>query len=267
MIKKIKSEGKCLYCGNTYSKSAINRHIATHLAQKVQENKKGISFTVKVEAKSHYIPEASYFLSLWVDGETGFDELDYFLGCIWLQCCGHLSHFRKPYNSVKRDYDGLANDIVKQFRETGHLGVPEDCDEYFSRDDETFSMEEKVKNAFYSKLKIKYEYDFGSTTELTLTVTNRYEIEADERIVLLSRNEPPAIYCRACNERIAIYVCTVHAFNEECVFCEECAKQHAAECPDFEDYAAMTIVNSPRFGICAYNGGTIDTERDGIYGQ
>jgi hypothetical protein len=37
------------------------------------------------------------------------------------------------------------------------------------------------------------------------------------------------------------------------------------KCSDFDDYAAMPIVNSPRAGVCGYTGGTIDKERDGAY--
>jgi len=33
----------------------------------------------------------------------------------------------------------------------------------------------------------------------------------------------------------------------------------------YADYAAMPVVNSPRMGVCAYEGGTIDRERDGVY--
>jgi hypothetical protein len=49
------------------------------------------------------------------------------------------------------------------------------------------------------------------------------------------------------------------------MFCEKCAKKHAKECEDFADgYAVMPVVNSPRMGVCAYEGGCIDTERDGV---
>jgi hypothetical protein len=30
MQEKIKSEGKCLFCGKTFDKAGINRHLATH---------------------------------------------------------------------------------------------------------------------------------------------------------------------------------------------------------------------------------------------
>jgi hypothetical protein len=49
------------------------------------------------------------------------------------------------------------------------------------------------------------------------------------------------------------------------LFCDKCAKKHAKKCEDFEDYAALPVVNSPRMGVCAYEGGCIDTERDGAF--
>jgi penicillin-binding protein-related factor A (putative recombinase) len=46
MQEKIKSEGKCLFCGKTFAKASINRHLATHLNKK--NNEEGISFLIKV---------------------------------------------------------------------------------------------------------------------------------------------------------------------------------------------------------------------------
>jgi hypothetical protein len=53
--------------------------------------------------------------------------------------------------------------------------------------------------------------------------------------------------------------------NEKNAFCKKCAGQHAKTCSDFADYAAMPVVNSPRMAVCAYDGGTIDTQRDGVF--
>lgn len=263
MKQKLKSEGKCLFCNKVYSKAAINRHLATHLAQKAEENKSGISYAVKVEAGSYYHPETSYFLSLWVDGDTTFGELDWFLKSIWLECCGHLSSFKKPGQNLKRDFSAIFKSIQSRFEQTDD----DDFDDDFDDDPFAIPMDDKVASAFHQKQKIKYEYDFGSTTELTLTVTSEYNVKADDGIVLLSRNEPLEIYCDSCHKNIATCLCTIHGPDEQFIFCNKCAKKHAKDCPDFEDYAAMPIVNSPRFGVCAYEGGTIDVERDGIYGQ
>ena len=123
----------------------------------------------------------------------------------------------------------------------------------------------KVKAGLAKNMKIDYEYDFGSTTSLQLTVVEEYAIKADKDIVLLSRNEPPEILCETCGKEPAIQICSVCIGYEKNAFCKKCAKQHAKTCNDFSDYAAMPVVNSPRMGVCGYEGGTIDTKRDGVF--
>jgi hypothetical protein len=125
-------------------------------------------------------------------------------------------------------------------------------------------MSRKVKSVFYKGLKLNYEYDFGSSTDLVLHVVEEYPVTADEKIVLLSRNEPPELLCDVCKTQLATVTCTVHGWDEDSMFCEKCAKKHAKKCEDFEDYAALPVVNSPRSGVCAYTGGIIDMERDVI---
>ena len=44
MEEEIKSEGKCLFCGNTFTKAGINRHLATHLTEKAAKGVEGKSF-------------------------------------------------------------------------------------------------------------------------------------------------------------------------------------------------------------------------------
>ncbi|MDR0835444.1 MAG: hypothetical protein LBN11_02540, partial [Tannerella sp.] len=56
-----------------------------------------------------------------------------------------------------------------------------------------------------------------------------------------------------------------HDWEEDGLFCDKCGKKHAKTCPDFEEYAALPVVNSPRMGMCAYEGGSIDIERDGAF--
>lgn len=62
------------------------------------------------------------------------------------------------------------------------------------------------------------------------------------------------------NPRIKIY----HDYDY-LYFCEKCTEKHEEECDGFVDYARMPVVNSPRMGVCGYEGGSIDTERDGPY--
>jgi hypothetical protein len=126
-------------------------------------------------------------------------------------------------------------------------------------------MSRKVNQLFSKDFKLEYEYDFGSTTALQLTVIDEYPIKADKKIVLLSRNEPPELLCHSCQKEYATQICTAHDYDEDCMFCDKCAKKHSKVCEDFEDYASMPVVNSPRMGVCGYDGGRIDVERDGFF--
>ena len=90
-----------------------------------------------------------------------------------------------------------------------------------------------------------------------------YPIKADRPIVLLSRNEPLAILCESRGKAPARYICNVcYGDEDEGIFCDKCAKKHKKKCDDFAEYASMPVVNSPRMGVCAYEGGTIDLARD-----
>lgn len=261
-MEKTKSTGECLFCKKHYTKAGINRHLKKHLEEQMIRNKPGRSFLLKAEPDPGYWLQNPYFLSLWVDGNTSMEDLDDFLRGIWLECCGHLSAFmdpekrRQPYfgeYDIMDAYDFLDQGKVKEYEtimEEARGEIP---------------MSRKAKKAFYEGRKVEYEYDFGSTTHLQLTVMGEYPCKADKAIVLLSRNEPPAIKCHSCGRGTAVKMCTVCGYDDDdYMFCAKCAGKHAKKCEDFADYASMPVVNSPRTGVCGYEGGTIDTTRDGV---
>ena len=146
---------------------------------------------------------------------------------IWLECCGHLSAF------------GHNNFKVK--------------------------MSHKVEDVFQPKIKIYHDYDFGTTTRVFLKVRKHYQLNLKEKIILLSRNEPLKIMCSSCKKEPAVNICTVCLYEKGAFFCETCSGKHAEVYEDFNDYAQMPVVNSPRMGECGYEGGIIDLERDGTY--
>ncbi len=230
MLAEKKSEGKCSFCAETIAQRGIIRHLSTHLKKLTKENpvEKDTSYLVYVKADI-------MFLCLWVDGKTTFTKIDSFLRKIWLECCGHMSAF----TYIK---DGLLDKRPKE--------VP---------------MKWRADKLLAKGKKLTYEYDYGSTTYLKIEVKEELEIPAQDAIVLLSRNEPLKIMCDVCKEKIATELCEVHLWEGEGYYCKTCAKKHAKKCEDFDDYARMPIVNSPRMGVCGYDGGTIDTERDGVY--
>lgn len=231
-MEKLKSEGKCVYCEKTYSQSGMSRHLSTHL--KKEEAKiasKKTAFHLKVSA-------GEMFIQLLVNGTSTLQALDDFLRGIWLECCGHMSSFKIKSKEYAFEWDAT------EFGE---------------------KKSKKMSSIFKKNMVLVYDYDFGSTTSFQIKVMNEYQIPLKKSIVLLSRNEPLEILCHVCQKKAATDICSVCMYQGPSFFCTSCAKKHTKTCDDFDDYAGMSVVNSPRMGTCAYDGGTIDVERDGIY--
>ena len=231
-MEKLKSEGKCIYCDKLFGKAGLSRHLSTHLAKL----EKAASSNQK--AFHLYIAANEMFLHVLVDGSTNLGKLDGFLRAIWLECCGHMSSFKVKGKHYESDWD------VTEF------GEPK---------------AKQAKKVFQKGMKLDYEYDFGSTTYLEIRVINEYQMRVPSGISLMSRNEPLPILCHICEKEPAVAICSVCIYEGDSMFCESCAKNHEKTCSDFEDYARMEVVNSPRMGVCAYDGGQIDTERDGVW--
>ncbi|MCP3931432.1 MAG: hypothetical protein GY705_20290 [Bacteroidetes bacterium] len=234
-MEALKSEGKCVYCEKMYAKRGITRHLGTHLKKLETENPAKIS-----KAYHLRIDAAEMFLNLLVNGSKPLGELDRFLREIWLECCGHMSSFEVKEKNYPINWD---------------------------LDDAEFgeSMSKRMNKIFRKGMKVDYKYDFGSTTYLQVNVIEEYKLKVPSGVSLLSRNEPLPILCHSCQKKPASQICSIHIYEGESMFCDACAKKHAKECEDFADYAAMEIVNSPRMGVCGYDGGTIDLDRDGVW--
>jgi len=216
------SKGKCSFCNETFGKAAMTKHLksckqrksaleTTSEKRKLQGTK---SLHLVVEGRD--LPE--YWMHLSVAANVTLEDLDDFLRDIWLECCGHLSAF-----------------TIEGKRYSIHP-----MKEYGER-----SMKSALGNVVGIGMKFYHEYDFGTTTELTLRVMSEQEGEAKGKsIQLLARNDPPLIACESCG-KIATQVCA------ECArwFCDECAHKH--ECG--EDML-LPVVNSPRVGMCGYTG-------------
>lgn len=228
----IHSEGQCPYCKETIAQKEMSKHLAVHLKKiSVEKPSRDKSFHIRVES-------GPYFLNMLIDSHAPLSFLDEHLRAIWLECCGHMS---------------TLMDKSKKYE--------------FDDDDDTFgeNMAQGVGQLFKKGQKLKYEYDMGSTTTLDIKVLDEYNVSAREGTELLSRNEPLKILCHVCNEKPAFKMCSIHEWNEASLFCKSCATKHKKECSDFADYAAMPIVNSPRMGVCGYEGGHIDKKRDGAW--
>lgn len=112
------------------------------------------------------------------------------------------------------------------------------------------SMNYKLKSVLEKGMTFSYEYDFGSTTELMITVVDhRIGNDRKEKLIILSRNNPIEILCDVCGKKSAAYICAECFYEGSGWLCEDCAKKH--ECG--EDML-LPVCNSPRMGVCGYCG-------------
>jgi hypothetical protein len=182
-------------------------------------------FQVRVEARNAPI----FWLDVEIKGSSPIRRLDDLLRRAWLECCGHLSAFEslgvRYAVVVDREYGPHPNERSMNARVADVFGIPGQ--------------------------RLSYEYDFGSTTELSLRfVSTRRGNIGRGAARLLARNEAPAWKCAVC-EASATLVCPFCMVeNAKPFVCSTHARDHA--CGD--DESLLPVVNSPRMGVCGYTG-------------
>ncbi len=127
---------------------------------------------------------SDYWLHLEIAGQATLDQLDIYLRAIWLECCGHLSHF-------------LINGIYYEREIEIEWAIGE-----------TRRMSTQIASAFELETQAEYKYDFGTPTELLISaLAVRSGIWTGQPIRILARNNAPTMKCTACHKQ-ADWVCT-----------------------------------------------------------
>ena len=190
-MPRIASKGTCEICKSTFNKSAMTKHLQSCL-EKSQIEEKSIKKTkipqivFHVLVEGHGLPE--YWMHLKVSGSASFRVLDSFLRETWLECCGHMSAF-----SIGRD---------------------------------EISMSKKLEDVLRPGMKLIHEYDFGSTTELLLSVISEFEADmGKKKVEILARNDPPQIKCSHC-DNMATRICTECIYEDAGWLCDDCSEDH-----------------------------------------
>ena len=220
------SKGQCNLCGGTFSKSAMSKHLKSCIQKQADSATSSPEQASRNEQVFHLVVEGRYSPDYWmhleVPADARLEELDSFLRDIWLECCGHMSMF-----TIQDKRYSVAP--MAEFDEK--------------------SMKAKLDTVLSPGIKFFHEYDFGSTTYLTLKVVSLEQKQIRSKdIVILARNEPPSYPCESC-DKVATLVCPQCIYSGEGCLCDECAAEH--ECG--EDML-LPIVNSPRVGVCGYTG-------------
>ncbi len=180
--------------------------------------------------------EKTYWMHLEADVKATLGDLDDLLRHTWLECCGHMSAFE----SMNKKQSAAPFDFLKAFDVA-------DFSDSFQCGELDFST--TLGESLPPKEKLRYTYDFGSSTILLIRSLSLRETKLPaEFIEIQSRNLPPVILCGIC-ERPATQVCTECEYESEGWLCDECFDNH--EC---DESISLPVVNSPRVGVCAYMG-------------
>jgi hypothetical protein len=221
MQRKKQSKGACAYCGQEYAKAGMTKHLPVCSKRREQiteiEKKGGTPETLyHLRAQDAY--GGDFWLDLEVRGTATLKDIDYYLRAIWLECCGHLSRF-----SFGRGWG------------------------------EEISMRRRVQDVFAPDVELTHIYDFGTSSETLLKFvdTRKGRPTTAKPIALMARNRMPEAFCAKCGEP-ATHFC------QECLYEDDttgmlCAK-HAKKHPHDDYGGPIPLVNSPRLGMCGYDG-------------
>lgn len=227
----VQSKGRCRYCQAEYTKAGMIRHTASckermkEIEQTADAKRSGY-FTLSIADKY----DRDYWLIIECRENAMLQDVDQFLRDIWLECCGHLSAFTIGGESFERFADT-----------TDFWDMPSE------------NMKHQLKSVLAKGMKISYEYDFGSTTDLTITVYDyRVGPWKKDKITLLARNNPIEYLCSECGKKPAKSVCTECIYDGTGFLCEDCEDTH--ECGT---EMLLPVCNSPRCGVCGYVGSDI----------
>jgi hypothetical protein len=153
--------------------------------------------------------------------------IDAFLRSIWLECCGDLSEFTIGSQRCASEPDDWGTDPGEK------------------------TMSVRAGTAIEPGVdRFQYAYDFGSTTELRLRVTGRAKrSKRRDAVRLLARNFAPTLLCSTC-EAPATSVCSFCLWEGLWLACPD----HEVPHEDCDEDGWLPVANSPRMGICGYEG-------------
>jgi len=218
--------GTCALCGVRVDKRRTAAHYTSCApAHDVESVRDADLLMLRVGA----VGAPGYWLDVEVETTAALSKLDAFLRRTWLECCGHLSMFTVP-----------------PFRYSSSSGLQG----LLGRANTERSMASKIGAVFsHTGQKGTYDYDFGSTTRLTLELrgTRRGRI-GKKAVRLLARNAPLLWMCGVCGAP-ATLICCAHEIGGSPFVCEAHRADH-----DCGDETFLPVVNSPRMGVCGYAG-------------
>ena len=165
-MPKIVSSGKCRLCGQLVGKAQMSTHLKKCRKGGSPDPAKGVKTTRCFHLVVGATYDPAYWLHLELPAETTFGDLDRVLRDIWLECCGHMSAFRFPQQRVRPT---SPRDFAQMLEKFARGGFEDELK------DEQQMMGERLGKRLHPGVTLDYEYDFGSTTNLSLRVLDDYD--------------------------------------------------------------------------------------------
>ena len=212
MEKKV-FQGQCMTCGGDVSKQA--RSLTSHLEKcggLMASEVPGLNDALLLRIEGRYLP--SYWTVVKIRPNVTLRMLDSFLRDYWVECCEHLSAFSFKHSEIPK-----ARNVSQVF-------------------------------AYWKS--VDYVYDFGSSTELKLSLLARIADAEGNDIEVMAHNKARHYACNHC-ESDAIGICHSCSDMGEGMLCGVCAATHSCVLEQGEGILTP-IVNSPRVGVCGYTG-------------
>ena len=221
MARRKQTRGDCGYCGRALTRGGMLRHLSS-----CRERNEVVATSDRNPGRktglTHLRVSDSWSDDFWLDlemrGSDTLRDLDEYLRFVWLECCGHLSRF---------SVGGWAGDEI--------------------------SMTTRIDRVLQPGVELVHIYDFGTSSEtLVRSVAVRDgRPTTSNPIALMARNNPPEVACMECEQPAAsICIECVYEYDRDGMLCQNHAKTHPHG--DYGD--PLPVVNSPRVGMCGYDG-------------
>lgn len=275
------TKGRCTWCDEVVDGARMGTHLKKHLDMTITPNtgrgaaaakgaaakgkgkgrgkKAGTSGDTQEEAEAAPPPpppnrdafvlkivdsdDHDYWMFVRAHVRAKLSDLDEMLREVWAGCCpDHESYFRirgAIYEDEDEDEDeDDADDLLAIVRRGGQYGYrPRPLSSY-------------LRNVVRHKDKIWYFFDSSNTTELEITVyATASSSKMDAPIGMLARNEDPEFECSSCKAENASKVCGKCIGERNPLYCNGCLHEHPCG-----DGHALPVENTPRLGVCPYEG-------------
>jgi hypothetical protein len=203
------------------TKGGMTKHLTTcpqrqELIAKTEQKKSGSETPFHLRVQDAWRSE--FWLDLEMRGSATLKDLDDYLRAIWLECCGHMSEFSAG---------GWRGTEIPKKR--------------------------SVNRVFEPGIELTHIYDFGTSSKTLIKVVGVREGQplTPHPIALMARNLMPEAQCIECKQP-ATQFCA-ECLHEDEVWGTLC-KKHAKTHPHDNYGEPVPLVNSPRLGMCGYEG-------------